>query len=165
LSNRKHRVCIKGRWSKWITVWSGVPQGSVLASLLFFIFINDLDEDINSNILKFADDTKIFKEVRRSTDCSQLQADLDKLVLWAQKWQMVCNVDECKVMHVGNWEDSRTYYMDERELSVVSYENDLGVWISVEHSNKGKKRFDSILATESIFSIRFGNLINLPLVH
>jgi len=54
--------------------------------LLFLIFINDLDvEDINSNILKFADDTKIFKEVRCSTDCSQLQADLDKLVLWAQK--------------------------------------------------------------------------------
>ena len=35
----------------------------------------------------------------------------------------------------------------------------------VEHSNSGKKSFDSILATESIFSIRFGNLINLPLVH
>jgi len=32
-----------------------------------FDFINDLDEDINSNILKFADDTKIFKEVRCST--------------------------------------------------------------------------------------------------
>ena len=35
----------------------------------------------------------------------------------------------------------------------------------VEHSNSGNKSFDSILATESIFSIRFGNLINLPLVH
>jgi len=50
------------------------------------IFINDLDEDVNSHILKFADDTKIFKEV--SADCSQFQAYLDKLVLWAQKWQM-----------------------------------------------------------------------------
>jgi len=34
----------------------------------------------------------------------------------------------------------------------------------VEHSNSGKESFDSILATESIFFIRFGNLINLPLV-
>jgi len=96
------------------------------------IFINDLDEDINSNILKFADDTKIFKEIRCSSDCSQLHADLDKLVLWAQKWQMVFNVDKCKVMHVGNWEDSRTYYMEDRELSVVSCEKDLGVWISAD---------------------------------
>jgi len=91
-----------------------------------------LDEDINSNILKFADDTKIFKEVRCSTDCNQLQADLDKLVLWAQKWQMVFNVDKCKVMHVGNWEDSRIYYMEDRQLSVVSCEKDLGVWISAD---------------------------------
>ena len=63
---------------------------------MFLIFINDLDEGINSNILKFVDDTKIFK-VRNSTDCNQLQADLDKLVLWAQKWQMEFNVDKCKV--------------------------------------------------------------------
>ena len=74
-------LCIKSKWSNWISVWSGVLQGSVLRPLLFLIFINDLDEDINSTILKFADDTKIFREVRNSTDCSQLSADLDKLVL------------------------------------------------------------------------------------
>jgi len=108
----------------------GFCRTSVLGPLLFSIFINDLDEDINCNILKFADDTKIFKEVRCSTDCSQLQADLDKLVLWAQKWQMVFNVAKCKVMHVGNWEDSRTHYTEDRELSVVSCEKDLGVWIT-----------------------------------
>ena len=34
-------------------------------------------------------DAKIFKKVRCRSDCSQLQADLDKLVLWAHKWQMV----------------------------------------------------------------------------
>jgi len=72
---------MKDRWLNWISVWSGVPQRSVLGPLLFFIFINDLDEDIISNILKFVDDTKIFKEVRNSTDYSQLQANLDKLVL------------------------------------------------------------------------------------
>jgi len=33
--------------------------------------------NIDSNILKFADDTTIFKKVRKSTDCSKLQANLD----------------------------------------------------------------------------------------
>ena len=78
LKGRRQRVCIRGRWSSWITVWSGVPQGSVLGPLLFLIFINDLDEGIRSHILKFADDTKIFHEVRDSADCSTLQSDLDK---------------------------------------------------------------------------------------
>jgi len=76
---------------EWST--AGICRPTVLGPLLFLIFINDLDEDISSNILKFADDTKMFKEVRNSTDCSQLQADLDKLVLWAQKWQMEFNVN------------------------------------------------------------------------
>jgi len=38
----------------------------------------------------------------------------------------------CKVMHVGNRDDSSTYYMEGRELSVVSCEKDLGVWISAD---------------------------------
>jgi len=76
------------------------------------------------------DDTKICKEVRDSPDCRQLQADLDKLVLWAQKWQMEFNVDKCKVMHVGNTDDSSAYYMEGSELTKVICEKDLGVWIS-----------------------------------
>jgi len=46
--------------------------GVFIRTSLFLIFINNLDEDINSHILKFADDTKIFKEVRNSADCSHL---------------------------------------------------------------------------------------------
>ena len=93
---------------------------------MFLIFNNDLDEDINSNILKFADDTQIFNEVRNSTDCIQLQADLDKLVLWAQKWQIKFNVDKCKVLHEGNLDNSSSYYTEGSELTEVSYEKDLG---------------------------------------
>ena len=77
LKGRRQWVCIRRRWSSWITVWTGVPQGSVLGPLLFLIFINDLDECIRSHILKFAHDTKVFQELRDVTDCSTLQSDLD----------------------------------------------------------------------------------------
>jgi len=72
---------------------------------LFLVFINDLDQGIASNILKFADDTKIIKEVRDNIECEALQRDLDNMVLWAQKWQMEFNIKKCKVMHVGRHND------------------------------------------------------------
>ena len=59
LTDRKQRVVINGKASTWTNVTSGVPQGSVLGSLLFLIYINDIDEGLTCIISKFADDTKI----------------------------------------------------------------------------------------------------------
>ena len=57
LHNRRQRVQFKGCKSEWLWVSSGMPQGSVLGPLLFLIFINDFDKDINGTVLKFADDS------------------------------------------------------------------------------------------------------------
>ena len=59
LTDREQRVTIKGKQSPWLPVKSGVPQGSVLGPTLFVVYINDIDDNICSHILKFADDTKI----------------------------------------------------------------------------------------------------------
>ena len=46
----------------------------------YLIYINDLEDDISSKVLKFADDTKVFRKVTNVTDKQSLQDDLDKLV-------------------------------------------------------------------------------------
>ena len=78
-------------------MWSGVPQGSVLGPVLFLLFINDLDISISSNVLKFADDTKLYRVVDNEQDGHMLQRDLDVLCKWAETWKMSFNVDKCKV--------------------------------------------------------------------
>ena len=63
---------------------SGVLQGSVLEPLLFLIYINDLDDYITSNVLNFANDTKVFRKVKSNDYKQHLQNDLDKLVKWSK---------------------------------------------------------------------------------
>ena len=58
LTDRRQRVVVHGEVSNWKSVLSEVPQGSVLQPILFLIYINDLDDDITSKVLKFAADTK-----------------------------------------------------------------------------------------------------------
>ena len=50
LNNRKQRAILNGYFSDFCNIESGVPQGSILGALLFFIYINDMEENIKSNI-------------------------------------------------------------------------------------------------------------------
>ena len=60
LSSRKQRVVLNGSASDYKDIRAGVPQGSVLGPLLFLIYINDLEENIKSQIRFFADDTMLY---------------------------------------------------------------------------------------------------------
>ena len=55
LSNRQQRVNVIGSYSDWSNVKSGVPQESVLDTLLFIVYVNDLPAAVQSNIAIFAD--------------------------------------------------------------------------------------------------------------
>ena len=79
LSERHRRVVVNGAKSKWSSVTSGIPQGSVLGPVLFIIYINDLPESCDCSTLLFADDTKVFQQVKSTADCEKLQADLNHL--------------------------------------------------------------------------------------
>ena len=64
LTDRKQRVCVEGSLSNWEDVLSGIPQGSVLGSTLFVVFINDMPDEITSLSKMFADDVKVFRQMR-----------------------------------------------------------------------------------------------------
>ena len=62
LTDRRQRVVVDGEVSSWKSVLSGVPQASALGPILLLLYINHLEEGVTSKILKFADDTKLFRK-------------------------------------------------------------------------------------------------------
>ena len=63
LRNRKQRVVLNGQCSSWADVNAGVPQGSILGPLLFFIYINDSSDGLKTECKLFTDDTSLFSVV------------------------------------------------------------------------------------------------------
>ena len=159
LSNRKQSVVLNGSNSKWRPVLSGVPQGSVLGPLLFIIYVNDMDSAITSEISKFADDTKVYRKACSDCDASSLQGDLDKLVEWANTWQMKFNADKCKVIHFGSSNNKHRYEIEGTALGSVELEKDLGVLIS--HDLKSARHVDqAVLKANRILGMVSRNIEN-----
>nr|XP_047127663.1 uncharacterized protein LOC124808554 [Hydra vulgaris] len=77
LKDRKQRVVLGEHVSEWKNVTSGVPQSSVLGSLLFIMFINDLSDSIVHKIMLYADDSKIIGIIKSASDNTTLQTDID----------------------------------------------------------------------------------------
>ena len=62
------------------------------------MYINDLDDNITCNVLKCADDPKVFRKVSTDCDKQHLQNDLHRLAKWSEKWQMF-NFGKCICLH------------------------------------------------------------------
>ena len=135
LSNRKQQVAVNGKLSSEFDVPSGVPQGSVLGPLLFIIFINVLVENSDAeNLYLFADDLKLFDEIKGEDDVENMQSNLDQLYDWTCYSMLKFHPGKCKVMRLT---PPRTagpsvnpfYSMDDLRLEIVDKEKDLGIII------------------------------------
>ena len=80
-------MVINGSNPNWLPVRAGVPQGSILDSLLLIFFINDIVNEINDEIKLFADDTSLYLIVDNHNDTAfLLNQDLNQLQRWSEKW-------------------------------------------------------------------------------
>jgi hypothetical protein len=134
LANRIQYVRIPGGFSQDSPVISGVPQGTVLGPLLFLIIMSDINSSISSSkLISFADDTRVYANIKDPEDCDNLQSDLNNIYSWAsenmlfnaKKFQYIsfnaslsnnaCNVYLCPEMTI---------------IGSTQHANDLGIHLS-----------------------------------
>ena len=85
------------RNSSWKPVLAGVLQGSILVPLLFLVYINDLPNELKSNVKLYADDTSVFTIVREKNESANiLSNDLLAIFKWVYIWKMLFNSDPSK---------------------------------------------------------------------
>ena len=135
LTRRQQVVRVNGEISQSKPLISGISQGSVLGPLLFILYINDLPDAVQSNILLFADDTKVFNKVSSFEDAEKLQNDIHVLNRWSDKWLLRFNTDKCHVLTLGKFDNimyTNRYTLYDDELDHVFEEKDLGVIIDME---------------------------------
>ena len=136
LKDRAQRVVIGSESSSTLTVNSGVPQGSILGPLLFVLFINDLPSHLSegTDVVLYADDTKIWRKILSPLDCSTLQTDIDSLNDWAVKNKMKFHPSKCKVLSITSRQTPLNppfaYNLGGTLLESVISEKDLGVDIT-----------------------------------
>ena len=97
LDNRSERITLNGQYSSRAKIEVGVPHGPILGSLLLFIYINDLSENLASNPKLFADGTSLFSVVK-NVDVTNidLNNELKKIGEWAFQRKMNFNPDPTK---------------------------------------------------------------------
>ena len=134
LLNRIQQVVLEGKYSEKSNVKSGVPQGTVLGSLCFLLYINDMGNNISSNcnLNFFADDTLLYGLNHDAIDALHLKPDLDSLVTWAQKQQMNFHPSKCYVLRIYRIKNPTMHHYTilDQTLKVVDHQPYLSITLS-----------------------------------
>jgi hypothetical protein len=111
-------------------VLSGAPQGSTLDPLLFKMFVNDFFFKIkHSKFLLFADDLKMYGDIKSVKDCKAFQVDIDSIQQWCVENCMEFNIQKTKTIYFTrkNVSVHFNYYVSDVLILRTDSIKDLGV--------------------------------------
>ena len=98
-------MVLDGKSSQEYPVNVGVPQGSILGPTLFFLYINDLPDDVICNIVIYADNTTFYSKCDQASDlwqqrelASEFESDLRDTVDWVKNWLVDFNAGKTQLV-------------------------------------------------------------------
>ena len=132
---RKFGRCL----SSSVSLSSGIVQGSCMGPLLFLLFVNDLADIFDATITPklYADDIKLYASIQTNIDSLCLQQNLDRLVSWANTWQLLISIKKCSTLHLSSNQQNNpasyeTFTINSELLPNVETVSDLGVIVDAQ---------------------------------
>ena len=110
-----------------------MPQGTILDPLLFFLYINDISSDIESEIRLFADGCVCCREIKDEEYTMKLERDIDRLGSWARKLGTRFPPVKCNMMQLTKKRMKKihaSYTLEGTDLENVESIKYLGVTIT-----------------------------------
>ena len=155
LYKRKQRVKVNGSFSEWKYIDQGVPQGSVLGSLLFNIFINDLLMFVpNIDICNYADETTLYVS---DTDTihilNKLESSISTVASWFTDNCMRLNRDKCHFMVFGDQSNDLTLQIETIPVVESREQKLLGITVDKKLTFKTQVEFSCKKANQKLHAL------------
>ena len=157
ISERKQQVLLNNSISSLGTLKAGVPQRSVLDSLLFLLFINDIADHIQSLVRLFADDSSlIFSSTNPLEVEDRLNLDLQDLDNWAKQWLVDFNPQKTEYMVISFRQNINPINVKFNSESLNQVDNHKHLGVTISSNGKWAEHINNICqkATKQIFVLR-----------
>uniref|UniRef100_A0A672KIL5 Reverse transcriptase domain-containing protein n=1 Tax=Sinocyclocheilus grahami TaxID=75366 RepID=A0A672KIL5_SINGR len=141
LEGRGYYVSIGEHKSKWTSMTCGVPQGSILAPLLFSLYMLPLSQIMRKNQIayhSYADDTQIYLALSPNdySPIDSLCQCIDEINSWMCENFLQLNKEKTEVIAFGNKDEvlKVNAYLDSRGLTTKNQVRNLGVILETDLS-------------------------------
>ena len=148
LSSRRQRPKIGCSYSTWSKVLCGIPQGSILAPLIFNIFINDIFFFIEkSEICNFADGSTLYSCDRNLLRIKEnLTFDMKNILLWFRTHSLRANAEKFQFM-ILNRKNHRRQRMVINSITVKESNEVILLGITTDNKLVFKKHIENLCRT------------------
>lgn len=152
LVHRRLTVKIGDCTSAEFVATSGIPQGSHLGPLIFLLYFNDVNFSLDGPRLSFADDLKIYFQIRNIDDSTYLQGQLEVFSGWCDTNRMVLNPSKCSIISFTRKKKPihYEYHLAETLIKREDCVKDLGVLLDSQLTYKQHISFIVAKASRSL---------------